>query len=146
MGIGSPAKIWKVTYTIKRYFADGRQLALRVDGVLYYTLLDPTGASLTLTKENGDPAGYILYDAYGKVLANNITNPALQNTLTGQGATTDPATGLIHLGNGRYYAPLAGQAVAAQSGGRAAGCAAGVESLCGDIAGAAGGGGGGRNN
>ncbi len=93
---------------IKRYYAGEQQLALKVDDQLYYTLPDPTGTSLTLTDATGNEAGHILYDAYGGVLTSTI--PAtLTEALAGQGAIADPATGLIHLGNGRWYDPALGR-------------------------------------
>jgi hypothetical protein len=49
-------------------------------------------------------AGYALYDGYGGVLS--ATLPA---TLTAQGVITDPDTGLVYLGDGRYYDPALGR-------------------------------------
>ncbi len=97
----------KTTIT-KRYHAAGRQLALRVDDTLYYTPLDPTGTSLTLTDEDGGLVGTLLYDAFGSVLTSTMPT-TLTTALSGQGSIVDPATGLVHLGNGRYYDPSMGR-------------------------------------
>jgi hypothetical protein len=64
-------------------------------------LTDPTGTSLTITNENGEQAGYLLYDAYGGVFTSTLT-PALEAALAGQSALADTATGLVHLGGGRW--------------------------------------------
>jgi hypothetical protein len=92
----------------KRYFADGRQLATRIDGDLYYHLLDPTGTSLTLADEQGNEAGYVLYDAFGGVLTSTLT-AELEAALAGQSAVGDPDTGLVHIGQGRFYDPALGR-------------------------------------
>ncbi len=75
---------------------------------LAYTLPDPTGTSLTLIGENGENPQYILYDAYGDVLESDFS-PELTTALAGTGNVTDPATGLVHLGNGRWYNPALGR-------------------------------------
>jgi hypothetical protein len=68
-----------------------------------YHLPDPTAkssqgsTSLTLSNADGIPAGYALYDGYGGVLTSTL--PA---TLTAQGVITDPDTGLVYLGEGRW--------------------------------------------
>jgi len=101
----------------KRYYTyytgTGQQLAIRIkDSVndkLYYTLYDPTGTSLTMVDDNGHEAARLLYDAYGGVLTSTFTDSALSTALAGQSATADPATGLVHLGNGRYYDPALGR-------------------------------------
>ena len=90
------------------YLDTGCQLALRVDGDLYYTLSDPTGASLTLLDESGNEAGHVLYDPLGRVLTSTLT-AKLTEALAGQGALADPATGLVHLGQGRFYDPALGR-------------------------------------
>ncbi|MEW5956939.1 MAG: hypothetical protein AB1801_04390 [Chloroflexota bacterium] len=52
--------------------------------------------------------GYLLYDAYGGVLNSTIPT-TLTTALAGQGALPDPATGLVHLGGGRWYDPALGR-------------------------------------
>jgi hypothetical protein len=47
-------------------------------------------------------------DAYGGVLEQDLT-PELETALAGQVALADPATGLVHLGNGRWYDPALGR-------------------------------------
>jgi hypothetical protein len=97
----------------KRYYAPssglghggGQQVALRVEGELYYTLPGPTGTSLLLVNENGQEAGHILYNAYGGVLDSSDLSPELKEALAGQGSVADPTTGLVHLGGGRWYDP-----------------------------------------
>jgi hypothetical protein len=100
----------------KHYYAGDERLAARVDDVLYYTLPDPTGTSLAITKANGDELGHVLYDAlrqaqgrlYGAVLTSTV--PAtLTTTLAGSGDMPDPDTGLVYLGDGRYYDPTLGR-------------------------------------
>jgi hypothetical protein len=84
----------------KHYYAGDERLATRAGGVLYYTLPDPTGTSLVMTKANGDEVGQVLYDGYGAVLASTL--PAtLTTTLAGSGNVPDPDTGLVYLGDGR---------------------------------------------
>jgi hypothetical protein len=100
-----------------RYYVSGQHIATRVGDELYYsakppfgTLPDPTAqssqgsTSLTLANADGTPAGYVLYDGYGGVLT--ATLPA---TLTAQGVITDPDTGLVYLGEGRWYDPALGR-------------------------------------
>jgi hypothetical protein len=61
--------------------------------------MESVPASLT-TDANGNPvaqANYALYDGYGGVLTSTL--PA---TLTAQGVITDPDTGLVYLGEGRF--------------------------------------------
>jgi RHS repeat-associated protein len=92
----------------KHYYAGDQPLATRVDGVLYYTLPDPTGTSLVITKANGDEVGHILYDAYGAVLTSTLS-ATLTTTLAGSGDMPDPDTGLVYLGDGRWYDPALGR-------------------------------------
>ena len=68
------------------------------------TLPDPTGTSLTLANADGTLAGHVLYDGYGGVLTST-----LPVTLTTQGVITDPDTGLVYLGEGRFYDPVLGR-------------------------------------
>ncbi len=96
------------TTVTKHYFAGSQQLALSINDELYYTLPDPTGASLFLTNADGSETGHILYDAFGGVLTSTLP-VKLTAALSGQGALADPDTGLVHLGNGRYYDPSMGR-------------------------------------
>jgi hypothetical protein len=57
---------------------------------------------------NGHEAGHLLYDAYGGVLTSTLT-AELEAVLAGQSALADPATGLVHLGGGRWYDPALGR-------------------------------------
>jgi hypothetical protein len=79
-----------------------------------YTLPDPTAqssqgsTSLAMTKANGDEVGHVLYDAYGAVLTSTV--PAtLTTTMAGSGDVPDPDTGLVYLGDGRWYDPALGR-------------------------------------
>jgi hypothetical protein len=79
-----------------------------------YTLPDPTAqssqgsTSLVMTRANGDEVGHVLYDAYGAVLTSTL--PAtLTTTLAGSGDVPDPDTGLVYLGDGRFYDPALGR-------------------------------------
>jgi hypothetical protein len=61
-----------------------------------------------MTKANGDAVGHVLYDGYGAVLASTV--PAtLTTTLAGSGDVPDPDTGLVYLGDGRWYDPALGR-------------------------------------
>jgi hypothetical protein len=55
----------------------------------------------TFANANGEPAGYLLYNAYGNVLDSDLT-PELSVALGVTGHLLDPTTGLVHLGNGRW--------------------------------------------
>ena len=81
-------------------------MATRVDdGTLYYHLNDPTGTSLVMVDGNGDAAGRMVYDGFGMVMENTL--PAeLTGTLPD---VPDAATGLVHLGGGRWYDPALGR-------------------------------------
>jgi RHS repeat-associated protein len=81
---------------------------MKLDDTLYYTLADPTGTSLVMTNENGEPRGHLLYDAYGGVLSSSLTF-VLEEALADQGSLLDPDTGLVHLGGGRWYDPGLGR-------------------------------------
>jgi hypothetical protein len=75
---------------------------------LAYTLPDPTGTPLVMTKANGNEVGHVLYDGYGAVLTSTL--PAtLTTTLAGSGDVPDPDTGLVYLGDGRWYDPALGR-------------------------------------
>jgi hypothetical protein len=89
----------------KHYFAGGQQLATRYNNALYYNLSDPTGTSLLMTNSSGEEIGRILYDGYGAILTNTLPMQ-LANTLP---ELPDTRTGLVHLGNGRYYDPAIGR-------------------------------------
>jgi hypothetical protein len=61
-----------------------------------------------MDKANGDEVGHVLYDAYGAVLTSTL--PAtLTTTLAGSGDVPDPDTGLVYLGDGRFYDPALGR-------------------------------------
>ncbi len=84
---------------------DMRQIAFRQGNELYYTLPDPAGLSQTVVDENGVEMGRILYDSFGGVITNS-----LPVTLTTPFANLpDAATGLVHVGNGRWYDPAIGR-------------------------------------
>ena len=70
-----------------------------------YHLNDPTGTSLVLVDANGDEAGRMVYDGYGMPLTNTLPL-TLTGTLAGH---PDAATGLVHLGGGRWYDPALGR-------------------------------------
>ncbi len=66
-----------------------------------YHLYDPGGMSLVMTNANGDEVGRTLYDGFGAVITTT-----LPLTLTGTLLDVpDAATGLVHLGGGRWYDP-----------------------------------------
>ena len=61
--------------------------------------------SQTVVDENGAEVGRILYDSFGGVITNS-----LPVTLTAPFANLpDAATGLAHVGNGRWYDPATGR-------------------------------------
>ncbi len=66
---------------------------------------DYVGASPALVDGNGDETGRMVYDGFGMAMTNT-----LPLTLTGALATLpDAATGLVHLGGGRWYDPALGR-------------------------------------
>jgi hypothetical protein len=75
----------------KHYCAGSQRIATRVDGVLYYTLPDPTAqssqgsASLVLVDTDGITRGHVLYDGYGGILTGTLA-ATLTGALAGQGA------------------------------------------------------------
>ncbi len=72
-----------------------------------YTLPDPTSTSLLIVDTDGMTQGRVLYDGYGAVLTSTL--PAtLTTTLAGSGDVPDPDTGLVYLGDGRWYDPALG--------------------------------------
>jgi len=92
---------------IKRYSASGQQIATRLaDNDLYYHVYDPTGTSLVMVDaDDGEEVGRMLYDGFGGVLTST-----LPLTLTGTlPDMPDAATGLVHLGGGRWYDPALGR-------------------------------------
>jgi RHS repeat-associated protein len=93
---------------IKRYFAGGQQIAMRHGDALYYTLSDPSGTSMLIVDSKGITAGHVLYDPYGGVLESDLS-VELAEALAGTGSLADPAVGLVHLGQGRWYDPGLGR-------------------------------------
>ncbi len=90
---------------VKRYYAGGKQVAIREGDGLFYTLYDPTGTSLLMADVGGNEVGRMLYDGYGAVLTNT-----LPLTLTGTlPDVPDAATGLVYQGGGRWYDPALGR-------------------------------------
>ena len=70
-----------------------------------YPANDPAGMSLVLVEEAGAKAGRMVYDSFGMPLTNT-----LPLTLTGTlPDLPDAATGLVHLGGGRWYDPALGR-------------------------------------
>ena len=72
---------------------------------MFYHLNDPSGRSLTITDAEGDTAWQVVYDGYGAVLTGTMP-VTLTHTLLDM---PDGTTGLVHLGNGRYYDPALGR-------------------------------------
>ncbi|MCB8923678.1 MAG: hypothetical protein H6662_18990 [Ardenticatenaceae bacterium] len=71
----------------------------------YYLINNSTDVTLVLLDGNGDDAGRMVYDGYGMPLTNT-----LPLTLTGTlPDLPDAATGLVHLGGGRWYDPALGR-------------------------------------
>ena len=88
----------------ERYYANDTLLGLRRNGALYHALSDPSGNSMALADQGGSYMGRILYDGFGGVLSNTL--PFTPNSLTGGAA--DAATGLVHVGDGRWLDPALG--------------------------------------
>ncbi len=64
----------------------------------------------TLFNERSHEAGRVLYSPLGGVLTSTV--PAtLTAALASQSALPDPAIGLVHLGNGRWYDPSVGRSL-----------------------------------
>jgi hypothetical protein len=80
----------------------------------FYTLPDPTGARLIVNDRSALRNPLTIHnsplpsDAYSGVLEQDLS-PELEAALAGQGAITDTATGLVHLGGGRFYDPALGR-------------------------------------
>jgi hypothetical protein len=70
-----------------------------------YSQSDPTGVSDTITAENGEFIGRLLYDGFGAVLTN--TMPVSRTNILPN--LPDAASGLVHLGDGRWYDPAWGR-------------------------------------
>jgi hypothetical protein len=96
VGLGQP---------VKRYFVNGQQVAARYQDGVYYTLNDPTGVSGAITDENGELVGRLLYDGFGAVLTNTV--PVSRTSILPN--LPDAASGLVHLGDGRWYDPAWGR-------------------------------------
>jgi hypothetical protein len=91
---------------VKRYYAGGQQVAAQTsDGTVSYHLNDPTGTSLVLVDGNGDEDGRILYDSFGMVMENTLSAELTSALLD----VPNAATGLVHLGDGRWYDPALGR-------------------------------------
>ncbi len=70
-----------------------------------YHVNDPTGTSLVLVDGNGDGDGRTLYDSFGMVMENTLSAELAGALLD----VPDAATGLVHLGDGRWYDPALGR-------------------------------------
>jgi hypothetical protein len=71
-----------------------RQLVVRIDDGLYYTLSDPAGVAQFITDETGTETGFLLYDGYGGVLSRTLS-PTMAAQLVNQGDLSDPDTRLL---------------------------------------------------
>ncbi len=80
---------------------------------LSYHVNDPTGTSLVLVDGNGDEAGRMVYDGFGMVMENTLTAELTGALLD----MPDAATGLVHLGGGRWYDPALGRPLQPNSAG-----------------------------
>jgi uncharacterized repeat protein (TIGR01451 family) len=89
----------------KRYFVDGQQVAMRQEDALYYTVNDPSGTMQMVMDEAGELVGRTVFDAFNGVLENTVPMTLTQAFPN----TPDAATGLLHLGNGRWYDPAWGR-------------------------------------
>ena len=95
-----------ITSIQKHYYANGQRIASRTDDDLTYYLSDPSGSSLILADEAGHKRGHVLYDPFGGILSHILSlsdNALLADQLP------DPSTGLVHLGDGRWYDPRLGR-------------------------------------
>jgi RHS repeat-associated protein len=90
----------------KHYYANGQRIATRVDGDLYYVLGDHLGSTSLVVDESGAEQGHVIYDAYGQVVENTLSEGLTDRLFTGQ--TWDDTIGLYFY-NARYYDPLVGQ-------------------------------------
>jgi hypothetical protein len=84
---------------------DGQQVAMRQGNDLYYTVNDPSGTTQMVMDETGELVGRAVFDAFGGVLENTVPMTLTQAFPN----TPDAATGLLHLGNGRWYDPAWGR-------------------------------------
>lgn len=82
------------------YYANGQQIASRMDGELYYSLTDPSGQATVFASEDGTETGYVLYDPLGTIIKEDMS-PALKEALLSH---IDTSTGL-HYDGQRWYDP-----------------------------------------
>ena len=80
---------------------------MRVDGELFLTPADPTGIEQLLTDETGEEVGRIIYDSFGGVVTSTIP----VTLTTAFAGLPDAASGLVHMGGGRWFDPAIGRAL-----------------------------------
>jgi len=90
----------------KHYYANGRRIATRVDGVLYYTLSDHLGSTTLIADAQGNEVGRVAYDPWGQVLENTLPPNLTDRLFTGQ--RWDATIGLYDY-RARFYDPWLGQ-------------------------------------
>ena len=80
---------------------------MRVDGELFLTPGDPAGIEQLLTDETGEEVGRIIYDSFGGVVTSTIP----VTLTTAFAGLPDAASGLVHMGGGRWFDPAIGRAL-----------------------------------
>jgi RHS repeat-associated protein len=104
-GVAEVASTGTTTTTTTYYYADGRRIALAVNGTFSYLATDPLGSPTVAVDPTGQPTASVLYTPFGTVRSSSGSMPTSYG-FTGQ--RTDATTGLDDYG-ARFYDPGAGQ-------------------------------------
>jgi YD repeat-containing protein len=104
-GVEEVASSGGTTTTTTYYTANGKRIALGVNGAISYLAPDALGSATVAFGSNGTATASVLYSPYGGVRYSAGTMPTSYG-FTGQ--RQDPASGLDYYG-ARYYDPVLGQ-------------------------------------
>jgi RHS repeat-associated protein len=110
-GVEEAATSGSTTTTTIYYTANGKRIALGVNGAISYMASDALGSAMVAFGINGTATASVLYSPYGGVRYSAGTMPTTYG-FTGQ--RQDAASGLDYYG-ARYYDPALGQFVSADT-------------------------------